>query len=289
MKTRVLFLMLLSAVVVSLSSCTHTEKRLVPNQNGVAEEFMEYYLIDEVDGKRLWGLEGTIPSGSQRIRTILIPIQYDSIAVSDISNNERLGSYKALKDGLWYPYLDTRRLSTPGFLYCENIKNISQALGLEWKLYTPDGVYGMYSAFKDSYGPYEDLYPGAAGHFFQKNGKWGYIAYDRDKDETTELLPAEYESIIEVSCRTHLHYDANYFLVQKDGKWSFFNRKKVYPQPSWYSGLLFDSEHPLNHSLNSLVNWYKRFPAGNNVLKISYKLVACSKHPSGAVGVIQDH
>ena len=286
MKTKALFWIFCSAIMILLNSCDKTEKRLVPGQN-VIDEFLDYYIIKEVDGKKMWGLEGCTVYPN---RGILIPVEYDSIAPCEKSNGKYLASYKALKDGLWYAYSGSSRLNAPGFTSYENIDYFSPTNGLEWKINTPNGVYGMYSASGNAFGPYEDIYPGAAGHFFKKNGKWGYIYHDYDKDEIKEFLPAEYESIIEVSSGNSAFYKNNYFLAKKDGKWTLFNREKSYPRPSAYSGLLFiNNEKPRNHSLNTLLKWYNRFPEGGKVLQIEYRELVCSKHPSKEVGVMWDN
>ncbi len=280
---RLLFLALAALI---LHSCDKTERRLVPNQDGIVKEFLNYYIIKKVGGKKLWGLEGCTVYPN---RGILIPVEYDSIAPCEQSSGKYLASYKALKDGLWYAYSGSSRLNAPGFTSYENIDYFSPTKGLEWKINTPEGVYGMYSEFGNSFGPYEDIYPGAAGHFFKKNGKWGYIVHDYKKDEVEELLPAEYESIIEISSGNFLFYDKNYFLVKKDGKWSIFNRAKAYPRPTMYSGLLFIGyEKPRNHSITTLVKWYDLFPEGGKVLQIEYRNIACSKHSSQKVGVMWD-
>ena len=273
MKTRVLFLMLLSGVVVSLSSCTHTEKRVVPGTESA------FYLIKSANGQKSWGLE---LSGE-----MVVECEYDSIA--------RQGGpayYKALKNGLWYAF--SRRgekiESVPAFTEFKDI-SLSNPVsgGPGWILYTPQGVYGCYPGRLSEYpcfGPYEDFFSGARGFFFKGNSGWGYQDYDADKKEAKPLLPAEYEEIIEVSGGKVKN---GYFLVKKNGKWSFFDKRREKPYVAGFD-LFFDGNfQPLNISIENLLKWYGRFPNGEkSELNISHKNVECTKHLSGAVGVMRD-
>lgn len=281
--------LIIFSVVFILSSCDKTEKRLVQDQH-VDEAFLDYYIIKEIDGRRLWGLEGCSVYPQ---RKMLIPLIYDSIAVSDLSKGERLGSYKALKGGLWYAYTGSTLINAPGFTSYESFKGCRHYGCLEWKINTPDGVYGMYSIFEDAYGPYEDIYPGVLGYFFKKNGKWGYMAYDANSKNISELLPAEYECIVEINNSLSYPQKQSYFLVKDtDGRLSVKNRGQTCPASPYNQALLYNKGQPVNNSASILYNWYNRFPNGAEEYRwiqgVVYGKITCQKNVSGKLGVMWD-
>ncbi len=258
---------------IILSGCTKTERRLVPT----AEE--AYYVIQTSDEKKLWGLE---ISGDMAIEC-----KYDSIA-----RDGGPAYYKALKNGLWYAFsFQGKRLEkVPPFTDFEDISLIGSGIkNPGWIIRTPEGVYGCYMEHLDyfCFGPYEDFFPGARGFFFKGigTGHWGYQDYNYKLKKAIPLLPSQYESIIEVSGGKPQN---GYFLVKKDNKWSFFDKRR---KPPYVEGtdLFFDGNfQPINISIEKILNWYKSFPSNKKTEKISYKDVECTKNIDGTVGIIKD-
>ena len=64
----------------------------------------------------------------------------------------------------------------------------------EYKFHTAQGVYSSIV------GPFQDFWIGINGYAFKKDGKWGWMSgrSDENKAQYTELLPAQYDAVIEV-------------------------------------------------------------------------------------------
>ena len=281
MKTRVLFLMLLSAVVVSLSSCTHTEKRAVPGTENW--DTPDYYVLKTKDNKTLWGLQ--ISSPSQNGKTggnLVLQCEWDQIKTYE-ANGGRF--YLAQKGSLWYLFDSFGRalFEKKGFSSINYLGADLPLLGKSTNQYyitAPEGVYGAFISIGAKYfGPYEDYWGGVRGYFFKENGKWGFKlaeakTTDDGKGESSLLITPQYDALVEIYDRSVLRNNS-VFIAKQGNKWIALDSKGK----------------PVKASAQKLANVYNNTPSRNKLSMRSAVGVDAStfKNSSAEVGILFYH
>ena len=226
MKTRVLFLMLLSGVVVSLSSCTHTEKRVVPGTENW--DAPSYYILKTKDNKTLWGLQVSSFQGGQEVKNLILKCEWDGIKTYE-ANGGRF--YLAQKGSLWYLFDASGKMlfDEKGFSDIQPVNTglVQSGKGMYQNYITaPEGVYGafLFGSGVTYFGPFEDYWGSAYGYFFQENGKWGYNlakvgVIENKKGESSLLIPAQSDALIEVVDVKAITSQVRGFLAKEGKKW----------------------------------------------------------------------